>query len=377
MLNPGIADDGGVALTLSNGTTIIDKAGMSANTAENTPLDMLSGNLNQSYERRPGGSYGSWADTDNNKADFVLIAPSGPQSLASSAVPPSDPPTSTPSDTATLTLTPTDTGTPTETFTPMDTATPTGTPTKTGTATSTGTMTPTRTRTPTRTPSVTRTITLTRTPSATATFVPGDVVINEFLPHPRSDWNADGMANVNDEYIELINVSASSINIKNWKLDNGIGGASKPFSLPDVTLLPYQIIRFFRSESGIALSDGGSTVRLLRSDGRTADILNYPVVVAADETWCRLPDGTGVWAFTCRPTPGRLNTPLGSGTPGTGPGGETGNGMVEPVCSLDAAIPAFIREAECSHETGAGIVEFIGEGEYWLQSRWKWNIFMQ
>ena len=45
---------------------------------ETTPLAPLAGNLDQSYERLPGGAAGH-VDTDNNAADFALRAPSAPQ----------------------------------------------------------------------------------------------------------------------------------------------------------------------------------------------------------------------------------------------------------------------------------------------------------
>src|SRR5262245_17076099 len=84
----GITDDGGIALTLPD-NTIIDQVGMSAGSAfkEGTPLANLGSlNLNRGYERKPGGSAGSGTDTDDNSADFQLIAPSDPQNLASTCI---------------------------------------------------------------------------------------------------------------------------------------------------------------------------------------------------------------------------------------------------------------------------------------------------
>ena len=70
----GIADDGGIAITRSNGTTIIDAVGMSNGSAfkEGTPLTPLSVNVNQSYERKPGSTFGNGTDTNHNAADFIL-----------------------------------------------------------------------------------------------------------------------------------------------------------------------------------------------------------------------------------------------------------------------------------------------------------------
>jgi uncharacterized repeat protein (TIGR01451 family) len=85
----GLTDDGGIAITRSNGTTIIDASGMSNGSAfkEGTPLAPLSANANQSYERKPGAASGNSIDTDNNTADFFLnAASSNPQDLSSACL---------------------------------------------------------------------------------------------------------------------------------------------------------------------------------------------------------------------------------------------------------------------------------------------------
>jgi len=82
----GITDDGGIAITRSNGTTIIDAVGMSNGSAfkESTPLAPLSTNVDQSYERKPGGAFGNGTDTNNNVADFIFNASSSnPQNSSS------------------------------------------------------------------------------------------------------------------------------------------------------------------------------------------------------------------------------------------------------------------------------------------------------
>ena len=82
----GIADDGGIAITRSSGTSIIDAVGVSNGSAykEGTPLAPLSANVNQSYERKPGGAFGNGTDTNNNAADFILnAASSNPQNSSS------------------------------------------------------------------------------------------------------------------------------------------------------------------------------------------------------------------------------------------------------------------------------------------------------
>jgi hypothetical protein len=311
---PGIDDNGGVGL-FNFSSTVQDIAGMCATTTfreGNSLSPLLQENelLNQSYERKPAGAANCY-DTNDNANDFALIHPADPQNSASPIV-------MCPGVIA---------------FTP--------------------------TFTPTRSP--------TRTPTRAPTTVPGNVVLNEFLPHPRTDWNGDGMTNTGDEYIEIINMGTVSINVANWKLDNGAGSANV-YTLPVLTLLPRQIAVFYHADTGIGLLDVGSSVRLLKSDGRTADIYNYPLVTEADRTWCRLPDGNGAWGFVCIPTPERPNEAAKSGSPGAGevPGS---------ICIKNLA-PETVLTAECN-SPGGKMWNAGGNGEIWLKSRLKFGVFVE
>ena len=317
-----ISDDGGIALVDAEGD-VIDQAGMCISTQyrEGTPLIPLSGSSDESYARNPIGAASGCYDVNNNAADFSLISPSAPQNRSSP-----------------LAMCP-------------------------------GVVLSTPTSTPTRTP--------TRTPTSTITPIPGVVVINEFLPHPRSDWNGDGTANVGDEYIELMNLGVKAVSLLNWKLDNG--GGSSSYTLPDLILEPRAIARFFHADTGIALSDGGGTVRLLKPGGQIVDAYTYGVVEAADISWCRLPGGNGSWIFACRPTPGRPNARAESGyltpTPSSAPGGQS----VPESCPLADTVPASLVQAECGESrTAIWNRELWGEGkEFWLESRFKWGMFIQ
>ena len=310
--SPGIANDGGLALYSTSGLTI-DQVGMCATTyfREGTILSPLTGTSDQSYERKPGGET-SCVDTTNNAGDFALISPASPLNHNSPEV------------------------------------------MCAGVVLSTLTFTP--------------TWTLTRTPTRAPTAIPQPVVLNEILPHPRSDWNGDGTANVGDEYVEIINVSTAAVNVANWKLDTGIG-SPKTFTLPAITLQPRQIAFFFSSQTGLSISSGGSTVRLLKSSGAIADAYTYSAVDRADRTWCRQPDGSGKWGYICLPSPGRPNIFLDLGTPGV-PAGNTS------VCFLDNTASQSTILAECG-SFDAGIAANPGEKLFWLQSRWKWDTFVE
>ncbi len=307
----GIADDGGVALATDAGV-VVDQVGLCASTTyrEGQNLPALTQNADQGYERLPGRETSCY-DTDNNAADFRLLSPTQPQNRTAAAV-----------MCAGVSL-----------YTPTGTATPT----------------------------------FTRTPTRTITPVPGVLVINEFLPHASTDWNADGRVDVGDEYIEIMNVGTQSVNLRNWKLDDDVGGSS-PFSLPDVTIQPRQIRRFFGSQTGILLNDSGDSVRLLRPGGQTADLFNYPAVTVFDRAWCRLPDGNGLWTFSCRPTPGRPNAAASDlGTPAASP--------AATACPLSDSLPPALLQAECGGLPVWPLRTRLGDG-VWLQGADKWGTFL-
>jgi len=83
-----IAGDGGVAITLADGTPV-DEVGLCATTGylEGTALSPLTTNVNRSYERSDGSSAGSCFDSNNNATDFRLITPSDPQNSGSQPIP--------------------------------------------------------------------------------------------------------------------------------------------------------------------------------------------------------------------------------------------------------------------------------------------------
>jgi hypothetical protein len=325
---PGIANNGGLAL-LSSGGSMVDQVGMCAETYyyEGKPLPPLPvaplpgtptpepGTSDQSYERKPGGNTSCY-DTNNNVTDFSLISPANPQSQAY------------------------------------------------GTWLCAGVV------LTSPTPSPTTTITLTRTPTHGPTAIPAAAVLNEFLPHPQNDWNGDGTANVGDEYIEIINVSSSALSMAGWKIDMGADSPTT-FTLPDMTLQPRQIATFFGTQTGLSLSDGGGTVRLLKSDGRIVDAYTYPIVEIPERTWCRLPDGSPYWGFTCRPTPNQPNMSVSASSTGTG---TTVGGASN--CPQGNIAPEALVLAECG-SFGAGITNTLTEGAFWLQSRWKWGVFLE
>ena len=189
------------------------------------------------------------------------------------------------------------------------------------------------TRTPTPTPK--RSPTPTRNPYATPV---SNVVINEFLSQPRSDWNGDGEINSGDEFIEIINLGIVTVDLSNWSLDDQPGDSSA-YTIPsNVSIQPGARMAFFSSQTGILLSTGGDSVRLFRSTGLITDAFTYDVIRTPDQSWCRFPDGGHVWVFGCLPTVAQVNKLAPSVIVGS---------QVESTLCLANTLPIGIQQAEC------------------------------
>jgi hypothetical protein len=182
--------------------------------------------------------------------------------------------------------------------TPTPTATPTATPTPTETPTATPT--PTETPTPTPTPTATPTATPETPPPATLS----NVRINEVLPAPAGiDWDANGIADEQDEWIELYNAGTAAVNLGGCSLDDAPGGSV--YQIPEgTTLQPGAFVVFFRQATGIPLADNGAQVRLLGPDGTLADHITLDIL-PPDASYSRDEDGT--WHTDWPPSPGAPN----------------------------------------------------------------------
>jgi hypothetical protein len=190
-----------------------------------------------------------------------------------------------------------------------DLATPTPTATQTATATPTATATATTEPTPTPTATATATATTEPTPTATveptATTVPEGVRINEVLPAPEStDWDGDGNADELDEWIEIYNAGETAVDVGNWLIDSG-SDRDVMYSLPVETVLgPGEYLVLYRQKTGIALNDGGGSIKLLASDGVVVDAVAFGEVDAG-ASYSR--DDGGTWYVSLLPSPGSAN----------------------------------------------------------------------
>ncbi len=228
------------------------------------------------------------------------------------------------------------------------------------------TQTPTRTATPPRTATRTRTPVPTRTPTKRPTATPylsRLVLINEFLARPGSDWNHDGLVNVYDEFIEVINADSVEINLKGWQLDDEANAGSAVYTLPEKVLKPGQRAVFYGLETNILLSDGGDSIRLIRSSGDVADVQEYKFARYPDVSECQYPEGPGyfgVWQAACFPTPGTANQLTGEL-----PSQPEGKSALEPVCLLPDTLLEDFLLAECS-----GYGAELWNAWYWDKDGW-------
>jgi hypothetical protein len=121
------------------------------------------------------------------------------------------------------------------------------------------------------------------------------------------DWDGDGTADEQDDWIELLNVGPAPADLSGWFLDNGEqGGAS--YTIPAGTLLdPGEYTVFYRRVTGIELNDFQGIVRLRGPGGMVRDSVDYPDLLGADQSYSR--DESGIWHRNWPPSPGEPNQP--------------------------------------------------------------------
>ena len=146
-------------------------------------------------------------------------------------------------------------------------------------------------------------------PTPTPTTIPKDalILINEFLPRARYDWNGDGRFTVSDEFIEVINAGAVTVNLEGWLLDD-FEEKFTPYVIPSIQLAPGETYVFFRSETHISLGDKGDTIFLFNSAMELVDEKQYNFAKDINISWCRANIHTPIH-YPCWPTPGDTNAP--------------------------------------------------------------------
>ena len=132
--------------------------------------------------------------------------------------------------------------------------------------------------------------------------------LSELLPAPRAvDWDGNGAAGAQDEWIELYNAARTDVDLGGWVLDTGQARSARPYRIPaGTTLRPGMYVSFCGRLSDLSLDDGGGQVRLLDPKGRLIDAVAYPELTP-DVSYSR--DGGSAWHGNWLPSPNKENLP--------------------------------------------------------------------
>lgn len=137
------------------------------------------------------------------------------------------------------------------------------------------------------------------------------VLLNEVLADPVSDWSGDGLIDFkNDEWIEIANGGTAPVDLSNyWLSDSGtdpavryrFSGSLAPgaaFAVTGAMAVAWQA-ETGNGSAGLSLSNSGGEVALFRDEGGAAvqvDLIAYTSYQMDDDrSLGRLPSGTGEW----------------------------------------------------------------------------------
>ncbi|HOX25110.1 MAG TPA: lamin tail domain-containing protein [Candidatus Krumholzibacteria bacterium] len=141
-----------------------------------------------------------------------------------------------------------------------------------------------------------------------------EVMINEFLADPATDWNGDGEVHSTlDEWVEVYNPGPDAVSLTAYWLRDGLG--ETPHLNLFGVLEPDQVAVFYGhhavawqqenggGSSGFSLNNAGDTIQLLKTDPENPDLLDvvdektYLEHEGADDrSGGREPDG-GTWSL--------------------------------------------------------------------------------
>ena len=136
-----------------------------------------------------------------------------------------------------------------------------------------------------------------------------EVVINEMLPHAASDWYKNGeVGDMNDEFIELYNPGDEAVDISGYTLtDTSYRRSPGLYTFPQGSTIPAGgFLVVYSIESGVFQGDGGDSIKLNDSSGKTVDEKEYEKAPGGDVSLARIPDGNE-WNVSSLPTPGEAN----------------------------------------------------------------------
>lgn len=170
------------------------------------------------------------------------------------------------------------------------------------------------------------------------------IVLNELMPDPASDWSPtdgnDEYGSLEDEWVEIFNAGSEAIDITGWRLRDAVSDSSWRFGF-DGVLEPCEFFVVYGNEAyqwedengypkyGLSMNNAGDTITLVSADLATVvDLVTYTSQdVGDDQSWGRVPDGSPNWECNDGLNPAN---PPGSGLPPT-PGEPNFGAPVETV----------------------------------------------
>ena len=157
------------------------------------------------------------------------------------------------------------------------------------------------------------------------------IVLNELMPDPASDWSpTDGneeYGSLEDEWVEIFNAGSEAIDITGWRLRDAVSDSSWRFGFEGV-LEPCEFFVVYGNEAyqwedengyaknGLSMNNAGDTITLVSADLATVvDLVTYTSQnIGDDRSWGRVPDGSPNWECNDGLNPAN---PPGSGLPPT------------------------------------------------------------
>jgi DNA/RNA endonuclease YhcR with UshA esterase domain/methionine-rich copper-binding protein CopC len=132
------------------------------------------------------------------------------------------------------------------------------------------------------------------------------LVINEIMPAPFGvDWDGNGQANGDDEWIELYNPLDRPVGLGGWRLRDSAGVT---YNIPlEVSIPAGGYVVLYKAQTGIALNNNGDTLSLTHPNGAIINIMSYDHSPGSNDSWCRVPDGGPTWSDNCLPFPAAPN----------------------------------------------------------------------
>jgi len=140
-----------------------------------------------------------------------------------------------------------------------------------------------------------------------------DVVINELMADPASDWSpSDGddvYDSLDDEWIELLNAGGEAIDMTGWRLRDAVSDSSWKFEFSGVLAGGDMVVLYGNeayawedangyTRNGLSLNNGGDTIELVRPDGSVAARVEYTSADTRDDcSYGRQPDGGATWVL--------------------------------------------------------------------------------